>query len=465
MKFGRTVALLGAFLVLLAAVLFFDARGKKRAAGKEKEGKLVDLAAADLVKMSLKAGDAILTFERDDKGAWKITEPLETGADAAEVGGLADGFSGLKIERVVATAPADLSAFGIPDKELSLWVKGKDKPVRILVGMENPIDKTLFAKREDDPRVVLIASSLRTILDKKLFDFRRKDVFAFERTGVTALKIRTGSSAWEALRKDGDWFLKSPVAALADKIRVDTLIDSLAGLRAKEFVSEKRTDEDVLKRGLDKPEYEVVLSMPTENKEATISLHREGDKISAMSSLADKIVLVESAILADLDKKPEEYRQKKVAVFDSWDADRLSVTAGGLSLAAVKEKVGDSDKWFLESADKVEADGSKVETLIRKIEGLEAAEFIDAPKSLAEYGLDKPRAEVKVRTKDYQGKVRESTILVGAEDKDRKQAVVKNAALNYLFRVDSAFLQEMPKEAKDWKAAPEPKPGEAKQTP
>jgi hypothetical protein len=464
-KFGRTLALLGAFLVLLAAVLFFDARGKKRTAEKEKEGLLVDLASADLVKMSLKAGEGVLTFERDDKGVWKITEPLLTGADAAEVGSLADGFSGLKIERVVVTSPADLSAYGIPDKELSLWVKGKDKPVRILVGMENPIDKTLFAKRDDDPRVVLIASSLKTILEKKLFDFRRKDIFAFERADVTAVKIRTGSSAWEALRKDGDWFLKSPVAALADKSRVDTLIDSLAGLRAKEFVSEKRTDEDVFKNGLDKPEYEVVLSLATANKDATISFHRDGDKISAMSSLADKIVLVESAILADLDKKPEEYRQKKVAVLDSWEADRLAVTAGGLSLAAVKEKVGDSDKWFLESEGKPEADGSKVETFIRKIEGLEAAEFIDAPKSLAEYGLDKPQAEVKIRTKDYEGKVRESTILVGAEDRDKKQVVVKNAAFPYLFRVDVSFLDNLPKDVKDWMTVPEMRPSDAKKAP
>ena len=465
MKFGRTLALFGVFLVLLAAVLFFDARGKKRAAGKEKEGRLVDLASADLVKMSLKAGDAVLTFERDAKGEWKITEPLETGADAAEVGGLADGFSGLRIERVVATAPADLSAYGIPDKEMSLWVKGKDKPVRILVGIENPIDKTLFAKRDDDPRVVLIASSLKTTLDKKLFDFRRKDVFAFEKAGVSAVKVRTGSASWEASKKDGSWFLKSPLAALAEISRVETLLDSLAGLRAKEFVSEKRTDEDVRKNGLDKPDYEVVLSMPGANTEATIALHKDGDRISAMSSLADNIVLVESAILADLDKKPEEYRQKKVAVFDSWEVDRLSVTAGGLSLAATREKVGEADKWLLGSEGKNEADGSKVEMFIRKIEGLEAAEFIDAPESLAEYGLDKPRAEVKIRTKDYEGKVRESTVLVGTEDKDKKQVVVKNAAFDYLFRVDSSFLQDIPKDVKDWKAAPETKPGDAKKAP
>lgn len=465
MKFGRTMALLGAFLILLAAVLFFDTRGRKRAADKEKEGKLVDLAPADLVKMSLKGGDAVLTFERDAKGDWMITGPLESGADAVEVGGLADGFSNLRIERVVAPAPADLSTYGIPEKELSLWVKGKDRPVRILIGMENPIDKTLFAKRDDDPRVVLIASSLKAVLDKKLFDFRRKDVLAFDKAGVSAIKVRTGGASWAALKKDGEWYLESPVAALAEKSRVESLIDSLAALRAKEFVSEKRTDEDVRKSGLEKPDYEIVLSMPKANKDAVMALRKEGDRVFAMSSLADKIVLVENAIVSDLDKKPDEYREKKVAVFDSWDADRIAVTARGLSLAAAKEKSGDRDKWFLESEGRPEADVAKVETFLREIGGLEAAEFIDAPKSLAEYGLDSPQAEVRIRTKDPEGKVRESTVLVGAEDKAKKQVVVKNAALGYLFRVEATFLQDIPKDLKDWKAAPETKPGDAGKAP
>ena len=79
-------------------------------------------------------------------------------------------------------------------------------------------------------------------------------------------------------------------------------------------------------------------------------------------------------------------------------------------------------------------------------------EFIDAPKGLTEYGLDKSEAEVRVRITEGESKTREITILVGKEDVDKKQVVVKNAGLGYLFRVDSAFLEDFPKEAKDWKA-------------
>ncbi|MCJ7644569.1 MAG: DUF4340 domain-containing protein [Candidatus Aminicenantes bacterium] len=452
MKFKNTLILFAVFLVLLAAVLLFESKGLKNQEKKEKEAKLVDVAAVDVRKMTLKNESGVLTFQKDEKGGWRITEPLEVQADDMEVDGLAESFANLRIERVVEAEPKDVRTYEIPKREVTLWIKDKDLPVKVLIGMENPIDNTLFAKREDEKRVVLLSSSLKTGLDKKLFDFRAKDVFKFETVDVRAIKVRAGDAAWSASKKDDGWELTAPITALANGSRLDSLLYALSGLKAKEFVSERKSDEDIKNNGLDKPEYEIVLSMPAGNKEAVLSLHKSDDKVYAAGSLSDKIVLVDGTILNDLGKKADEYREKKTAVFNSWEADRISVTKGGLTVSAVKEKVKDEEKWRIESPEKPEADSSKVETFIRRIEGLEAMEFIDAPKGLTEYGLDKSEAEVRVRITEGESKTREITILVGKEDVDKKQVVVKNAGLGYLFRVDSAFLEDFPKEAKDWKA-------------
>ena len=37
------------------------------------------------------------------------------------------------------------------------------------------------------------------------------------------------------------------------------------------------------------------------------------------------------------------------------------------------------------------------------------------------------------------------------QDKEEKTVVVKNARFDYLFQVDSAFLDEFPEEMNDWK--------------
>ncbi|MBE3124407.1 MAG: DUF4340 domain-containing protein [Acidobacteria bacterium] len=460
MKFKTTLVLLAVFTGLLAIVLLFDTRSENKIAAEEKANTLISLASGDIRKASLVRDGETLTFERNEAGPWRLTSPLQAAADDTEVGSFIDSLASLRIERVVEKEAKDLAAYEIPKMEVSLWVKGQDAPVRLLVGMENPLDKTLFAKREDDPRVVLLASTLKTTLDKKIFDFRQKDVFKFNVDDVKAVRVRAKSLAWQAQREEAGWSLKAPVAALAAKGKVESLLDSISGLRAKAFVTEAKTAEALKKFGLDKPEYEVVLSLPASNQEIVFSLHQEGEAFYATTSLSTKVIAFEGALLADLDRKVDGMRESKVADFYSWEADKVALKSDGLDLTAVKEKVGEEEKWLLDPATREEADRTKVEDFIRKLEGLEAAAFIDDPGPLSAYGLD-GGTEVRIRTKDAQGKVKETVLLIGKEDAEKKQVVVKTAELAYLFRVDSGFLQDFPKDRKDWKVEP-PKTEEGK---
>jgi flagellar basal body-associated protein FliL len=459
-KFKTTLILLAVFGVFLAFVLVFESRTKARQASKEKESKLVDLASADVDRISLNNGTETISFKKDEKGGWLITAPVEAPAEAAEVNRLAEDFSSLKFDRVVEAQAADPKKYEIPRKEVTLWYKGKAEPVRVLIGMENPIDSSLFAMREGEKRVVLLGSFLKSELDKKTLDFRQKDVFKFEPEEVASIRLKAGGVTWDAAKKDGEWHLQKPVAALANKSRVEDVLRFLSGLKAKEFVSEKKQDAEVAQFGLKDPEYVVSLSLPARNQDVTFTLHKQAEKIYATTSLSTKIILADTTTLADLEKKPEEIREKKVVAFNSWDAQKLRVAKGGLSLTVAKNTEGN---WHFEDGNKAEADRSKVESLIRRVEGLEAVEFIDAPTGLAEYGLDKPQAEIAVWTKESD-KEKEFRVLVGNEDAAKKQVVVRNPDLSYLFRVDASFLTDLPKDAKDWLPAPpvDKKPADAK---
>lgn len=453
MRAKTPLILLAVFVALLAVVLIFDSNGEKKKAAEEKANSLVDLTSADVRKASLVRDGETLTFERDEAGPWRLTSPLQAAADDYEVGNFVDAFASLRIERVVEKEAKDLSAYEIPKTEVSLWVKGRDVPVKLLIGMENPLDKALFAKRADDARVVLLPASLKTTLEKKVFDFRQKDVFKFTAADVKSVKVRAKDVSWAAARNDEGWSLTTPVAARAAKSKVDALLDSLSGLRAKAFVAETKSPEVLKSFGLDKPQYEVLLSLPASNQEIVFALHKDGENLYAATSSSTKVITFKGALLTDLERKADEMREKKIAEFYSWEADRVVIKRDGAEIAAVKEKVGTEEKWLLDPASKEEADRTKVEDLIRKIEGLEAAAFVDDPGPLAPYGLD-PGTEVRVRTKDPQGKEKEAVLLVGKEDAGAKQVVVKDAKLDYLFRVDSGFLQDLPKEKKDWKPAP-----------
>jgi len=53
------------------------------------------------------------------------------------------------------------------------------------------------------------------------------------------------------------------------------------------------------------------------------------------------------------------------------------------------------------------------------------------------------------------------TLAVGKVDAEKKQAAIKNARFAWLFRAEAAFLDDLPKEKKEWlapaPAAPEKK--------
>ncbi len=445
MKFKTTIILFAVFLILLTLVLLFEYKGKGE---KDEEDKLLALSSDDLQKVTLKKEGETFTFQKDKEGEWLITEPLEAKADKYEVDRLADDFSDLKIERVVEEVPEELEKYGIPQKEISLWFKDKDKPIKILIGMENPLDSTFFAKRDDETKVVLIPSSLKNLMDKSLFDFREKNIFKFETGDVKSIKLRAKKTRWEASKKGEEWFFKSPVSALAQSSKIDNILSSLSGLKAKEFISEEKKKDEVKKYGLDRPEYEITLRMPLENQEVTFSLHKEEDKLYATTSLSTKIVEAEDNLLSDLEKEAEELRDKGITSFYSWEANRLHLKMGEIDWIVVKDE---EDNWHFESPIKEEADKSKIQTFIRKIESLEADEFIDPPLKLKDYGLDNPQAEIKIWIEEEEEKVKEITVLIGSEDKTSEKVVVKNARFDYLFQVDSAFLEEFPKDIKDWK--------------
>lgn len=452
MKFKTTLILLSVLAALLVLVLFI--LPKKPAEEATKGPQLADLKQEEVERIVIRSGSETIGFKREGQGKWLISEPLQAGAESYEVDRLAEDFSSLRAERVVEEKAQDPARYGIPRKEIQLWYKGRSEPVHFLIGNENPVDNTLYAQKKGDGRIVLLPGSIKSDLDKKLLDFRQKDIFNFETNRVQKITLRFGGAEWQASKKDEEWVLEKPVAGLADKYKLESVLNTLSGMRAVEFASEQKTEKELKEFGLDKPEVEAALSIPAAGQNPSFLLRKKDDKVYATTSLSSKIIRVEPQVLTDLDKKPADLREKGVDIFNAWEADKLKVKTAALELAVSKDKQG---LWRFEAGGTGEADLSKVESFIRQVDNLSAKEFIDRPGPLASYGLDKPQAEIRIRVKELEDKTREVTVLVGSEDKAKKEVIVRNPKLSYLLRVDSAFLSELPKTSKDWEKPKEEK--------
>lgn len=460
MKFRTTLILLAVFILLLAVVILLEQHSEKVQEKKAAAEKLTDFKASEIEKLSLKKEDgSVITLKRDDQEHWQIVEPLEAEADEYEANSLAENFASLRLDKVVDEQATDLGLYEIPKKEVWLWLKGQAEPVVIQIGMENPLDNTLYGRRADRQQVVLLPSYLRYSLDKKIFDLRKKDVLKFETAKVQSIELRSKDINWK-VRKDGDtWQFVKPLAALASRYQVDNLLDSLSGLRAREFLAEEKDPDKLKQYGLDRPEFTVVLGLQ-ESQELIFLINRKDNKVIATNSLARKIIEADSQIATDLGKKIEDLREKKVASFNSWEAVGISLKKEDWQLTAVREKFRErgqeQEKWYLSGPEgkKESADESKVESLLRKLEYLEATEFIDNPTDLKDYGLDRPLLEITIKIKPPEKEEKEIQLLVGPENTEKQQVVIKNRDLTYIFRVNSDFLKDIPTKPEDWQTNP-----------
>jgi hypothetical protein len=455
MKFKTTILLFGIFILLFAAVYFFEFRSQ---GAENEDDMLISFASEDVEKIIFKNDGRTIQFQREEE-EWLITNPIEAKADKYEVNRLADDFSNLRIERVVEEEPSDLEKYGIPQKEIELYTKGQDIPIKIQIGMQNPLDNTFFAKKVEEKRVVLIPSSLKSLLEKKVFDFRQKDIFKFESDQAKGVKLRAKGVQWEAEKQDEDWFLRKPVNALAQKSKINDILYAMSNLKATAFISEEKQEEEIKNYGLDKPDYEVVINFPVENRQVSFFIHKKDDKVYATSSISPKILQVDDSILSDLEKEPGDLRDKEVADFFTWEVQKFQINKGETSLTLSKD---DEENWHFEEPALQGADKEKIQSFLRKLEALESEEFVDPPFDLAEFGLDVPQAEIKIWAGKEEETPEEVIIQIGTEDKISKKVFMKNKRFKYLFKVDSIFLEDFPEQAEDWRSSPETKKKEEK---
>jgi hypothetical protein len=112
--------------------------------------------------------------------------------------------------------------------------------------------------------------------------------------------------------------------------------------------------------------------------------------VALAGGLAAYIFLVERKRPEPTEEKPKE----KVFTFDRARVHSITLApAGAEEIRLVKEK----DGWRMKAPGDVAADAAQVDSLLSSLDTLQAEEVVtEAPASLAEYGLDKPKTSVSI---------------------------------------------------------------------
>jgi hypothetical protein len=230
---------------------------------------------------------------------------------------------------------------------------------------------------------------------------------------MTSQRKQTLNLAFE--RRGDDWFITAPIQGQADPDQMKTMVKSIVELKPSVRKDEKT---DVKEYGLAEPTMEVTLGLKggSQVKIAVGANTPVGGKMYATISGKQGLFMVPTSFRTDLDKQPDSVRDKRLARFEKDKVTRVTFTNAAGSVVAEKSVKGESKVvWTITNPGPYKGDEWAITSGLNKIADTDAKEFAPNPGDLKAYGLDKPRAQCKIETKD--GKSYE--VLVGAKTRKK----------------------------------------------
>jgi hypothetical protein len=358
-------------LAVLGGLLYWSNKRQKAEAAKPSttapaQAKILSLPEDQVKEISLKksGGDALVLRKGDD-GKWQITDPKPVRADQDSVKSLIGTLASLNADQTVEDHATNLAPYGLNSPGLDVVVTKKDgKTSDLLLGDDVPTGSGTYVKLVNDPHVYTVSSYVKTGLNKTADDLRDKRLLTFDQDKLTRLDLNAKGETIEfGKNNQNDWQILKPKPLRADAQQVDDLVRKLKDAKMDPTV----TPDDAKKAAAAYASGAKVATatVADANGTQTLEIHQDKDKTYyAKSSAVEGIYKVSADLGGGVDKKLDDFRNKKLFDFGWTDPDKLQIGK------ATYTKTG--DKW-MDGARQM--DPPTVESVVDKLRELSAAKF------------------------------------------------------------------------------------------
>src|SRR6478609_4933247 len=244
----------------------------------------------------------------------------------------------------------------------------------------------------------------------------------FDRTKIDGIVIQNGDQKIEIRRRDNKWRLETPIKDQADGALVETLLSDLENWPKEGTITAKEIDADKSKLaeyGLHNPKLK--LKLLGQDRPPEILFGKDAAMESRMYvrfQNSKETFLTGQSVKKDIDKKPEEFRDRKLTDLSNAEVRRvvLKTPAGEIEL----EKK--NTNWEILKPLRARADDQKVNDLISQVTSAHIGQFVaDDRGDLRPYGLAEPRGSITLfdqeQKKGQKVEIGESIKVAGREDK------------------------------------------------
>jgi hypothetical protein len=317
---SRNLIILTLAVVALGAFIFFVERHQPTTEERVKRAHRVfpDLDGDAVVEVEIDRAGGPVRLLRTDQ-AWRLTEPVDSPAEASTVNALVGAIAALDVERTLSLDEIDLSDYGLDDPAFGVVLVDADgRRFSLAVGDPTPLGSNRAVRRGLDDVIVMTSGAFVAGLDREIDDWRSRDVVDLLEQNLASVEIVTAEDHIRAERKNGRWQLEQPLVDLADRSQMQSLVSELNTLRVSEFLP---ADADPAELGLDPPAFRVFLEPSDGSADLTLDLAAATDDAATVACRRNGVDLfrVSAVIETRLAKAPVLWRSKEVWPFSSWD--------------------------------------------------------------------------------------------------------------------------------------------------
>jgi hypothetical protein len=406
MKPVKVVVYLLILGALAAYVYVVEVKQKEqRQAAETKANKIVQMETDKVVRVELLDGDQTKALLQKPADTWVLNAPVKAKADVPMVNSLLSALAEAQPDRVVLEKDVKWEEYGLDKPEFVVVVGTPEKKLTLSFGASNPAKTSYYLRVDDSPKLLLVPDTLKTSLNKSVFDLRDKTVIRFAQDDVDRIVVTKIGSEIELERKGpSDWVMARPESFAVKSTAVNDDIRTLTNLRAKQVIDEPAKENDPY--GLDKPvetisltgkkmEQTLLLGKSSETKDQPA---KEPDRYARIKG-EDAVYVVDGRSLKSLKTDPDELRDRSLLNFNPADIEKVEIGLDGKQFTAVKNK--DKD-WNLEIPEtKGPIDSWKITGIIWDIRDLAWKSLTKPiPQNLASVYLDKPQLVVSLFKKD-----------------------------------------------------------------
>ena len=390
-------------LVILGGLVYYTEKNPP-ASGDDKTP-IVDIEEDSIQKVIVTRPDKDpIELQRGEDDEWAFSEPLVIPADQFSVNSIVTSLASMDSDRVVEEnvvnwEPYGLTGQGTAQVEAVVEEGEDDKTYRVIFGSDTPTGSGVYARLDGDPRLFTVYSYIKTTFEKEVFDLRDKKLLQVDEDKISRLVLNAAGGTIE-FGKTGDdtWQILRPQPLRADNFTVGDLARSVRNAEMMSVLEEG--EEPSGKYDFSKPSAAVEIVDEAGAHTLTIAKDSDDKYYAKSSDLEGGVYEVSSTMAGGLDKKLEDFRNKKLFDFGFKEIAKLALRDGDTRVVVEKKE----DKWRLTSEDDRELDSGKVQTAIDWLRDFTAKSFTSDNKAdLGKYGLTAPVIEAKVATTEGSG--------------------------------------------------------------